>query len=109
MPSEIGGKKFVSDFKSMIEKEIASALDAGRTIIREATTELKDAISEQSRGAARVIREQAQHIRDEMGEFTGNNPPDEEPPPEGEKQTIKTDEVGKLDPTLLNSGGGTAS
>lgn len=100
MPSEIGGKKFVSDFKSMIEKEVAKALDEGRSIIREATTELTDAIKEQSRGAARVIRDNAQHIRDEMGEFTGNNPPDGE---EEQKQE------GKPDPTQSQSEGGTAS
>lgn len=99
MPSEVGGKKFVTDFKSMIQSEVAKALDEGRAIIREATTDLKDAIKEQSKGAARLIRQEAQHIRDELGEYTGNNPPDEELP--------ETD--GKPDPTQSKSGEGEGS
>lgn len=69
----------------MVQGELAKALEEGRAHIREATVDLKDAIREQSRGAARVIREEAAHIRRELGEFTGNNAPeDEEEPPRTE-------------------------
>jgi hypothetical protein len=95
MPSEVGGKKFVSDFKAMIHGEVAKALEEGRAVIRDATADLRKAIVEQSHGAARVIRQEARHIRAELGEYTGNNPPDEEAD-------------GKPDPTQ-GSGGGTGT
>jgi hypothetical protein len=83
MPEQIGGKKFAQDFRDMVQKELAGAFAQGQAIIREATNELKDAVVEQSKGAARVIRQEAQHVRDSLGEYTGNNPPeDEEAKPE---------------------------
>jgi len=117
---EIGGKKFVTDFRSMIESEVQKALEDGRGIIREAVGELKDVIKDQSKGAARAIREQAQHIRDGMSDYIGNNPTDEELAAEAaakaakangatETQTITAGEVGSLDPILSKSEGGTAS
>lgn len=115
---EIGGKKFATDFRSMIETEVQKALQQGRTIIREATDELKDVIVEQSKGAARAIRVEAQHIRDGLGEYTGNNPTEEELAAEKaardaadktETQTITAGEVGSADPILSESAGDTAT
>jgi hypothetical protein len=78
MPEQIGGKKFAEDFRAMVKNELAKAFEQGQAIIREASNELKDAVIEQSKGAARVIRQEAQHVRDSLGEYTGNNPPDDE-------------------------------
>jgi hypothetical protein len=78
MPEQIGGKKFVQDFRAMIQKEIAAAFAQGQALIQDATSDLKDAVLEQSKGAARIIRQEAQHVRDALGEYTGNNPPDDE-------------------------------
>jgi len=78
MPSEIGGKKFASNFKSMIQDEVSKALAEGQSIIRSATNELKDAIKDQSSAAARVIREEAKHIREAFEEYTGNAAPEDE-------------------------------
>jgi hypothetical protein len=96
MPPDLGGKKFAEDFKTMLQQEIAQAFTDGRKMIAEATKDLTDTIREQSRGAARVIRTEAQTVREAFSPTTGNNPPEEEPadPP--------------ANPTLSSSGGGTA-
>ena len=83
---EIGGKKFASDFRGLIETELAKAFEEGRQIIGEATQELRETIRNQAKGAARVLRKEAQHIRDGMGDYTGNNPPETEENPTTEKQ-----------------------
>lgn len=78
MPSEFGGRKFASNFRQMIQDELAKAFEEGHAEIRSATQELKDTVREQARGAARVIREEAKHVRDTFGDYTANNAPDDE-------------------------------
>lgn len=78
MASEFGGRKFASNFRQMIQDELSKAFEEGHKHIKDATQELKDAVREQSRGAARVIREEAKHIRDTFEEYTANNAPDDE-------------------------------
>jgi hypothetical protein len=92
---DLGGKKFAEDFKTMLQKEIAKAFEDGRQSIAEATKELTDTIREQSRGAAKVIRAEAQTVREAFAPTTGNNPLDTE---EEEKAVDKN-------PTSSNSEG----
>lgn len=89
---EIGGKKFAEDFKTMLQTEVAKAIEDGRTVVRAAVTDLTDSIRDQSRGAAKVIRAEALAVREAFSPTTGNNPP------EGDE---------KEDPTKANQGGGT--
>jgi len=93
MVSEIGGKKLVTDFRSMIQREVANALAKGRAQIMAATGELTREIEESAAGAARVIREEARAVKDGFAEYLGNNAPETE--------------EGKPDPTQSQSGGGT--
>ena len=95
MVSEIGGKKLVTDFRSMIQNEVAKALEKGRAKIAEATGELTQEIENSAAGAARVIREEARAVKDGFAEYLGNNQVESED--------------GKPDPTQSQSGGGTAS
>jgi len=88
---EIGGKKFAEDFKTMLQNEVAKAFSDGRRILQDATDELTQTIREQSAGAARVIRAEAQTVREAFTPTTGNNPP----------------EVEEVDPTKKTEGGGT--
>lgn len=94
---DLGGKKFAEDFKTMLQKEIANAFAEGQQIIKEATAELTEEIKAQSRGAARVIRAEAQTVREAFQPTTGNNPPEGE----GEEKTV--DKL--LNPTQQNAGG----
>lgn len=80
MPSEIGGKRFASQFRSMIQDEVSKAFEAGRAHIKAATDELTAEIHHQSTAAARVIRQEVQHLRDGFSDYTGNAAPDEEAP-----------------------------
>lgn len=93
MVSEIGGKKLVTDFRSMIQNEVAKALEKGRAVIAEATGELTREIEENAAGAARLIRHEARQIREGFEDYLGNNPPETQ--------------EGKPDPTQSQSGGGT--
>lgn len=88
---ELGGKKFAEDFKATLQKQIAAAFAEGQQIIQEATTELTEEIRNQSRGAARIIRAEAQTVREAFAPTTGNNPPETED--------------GKPDPTTSNGSG----
>lgn len=89
---EIGGKKFAEDFRTMLQTEVAKAIEDGRTVVRAAVTDLTDTIREQSKGAAKMIHEEARVVRETFSPTTGNNPP------EGDE---------KEDPTSKNQGGGT--
>lgn len=95
MVSEIGGKKLVTDFRSMIQNEVAKALEKGRAKIAEATGELTREIEESAAGAARVIREEARHVREGFADYLGNNAPETE---EGKQNQ---------DPTQSQSNGST--
>lgn len=93
---EIGGKKFANGFRAMLETTIQKAVAESTAIVQQAATELADEIKAQGLGAARVLREEARHVREAFTPYTGNNE-------DGEA----TD--GKPDPTLTKSDGGTAS
>jgi hypothetical protein len=97
---DLGGKKFAEDFKSNLKRQIANAFAEGQAAINQATRELTDEIKAQSLGAARVIRQEAQAVREAFSDTTGNNPSGDELDKEAE---------GKPDPTQSNSGGGQGS
>lgn len=73
--ADLGGKKFVDDFKANLQQQIAKAFSEGRQIIQEATDELTAEIRDQSRGAANVIRAEARAVKEAFSPTTGNNPP----------------------------------
>lgn len=75
---DLGGKKFVEDFRTMLQKQVAAAFEEGRQRISEATRELTKEIIDQSTGAAKAIRAEAATIREDFSPTTGNNPTDEE-------------------------------
>lgn len=75
---DLGGKKFVEDFRTMLQKQVAAAFEEGRQRISEATRELTKEIIDQSTGAAKAIRAEAATIREGFSPTTGNNPTDEE-------------------------------
>jgi hypothetical protein len=85
--ADLGGKKFAEDFKKTVQTQIASAFAEGQAMIKEATQELTDEIRAQSRGAARIIRQEAQTVREAFAPTTGNNPPegDELDPTKGQQ------------------------
>lgn len=97
---EIGGKKFASGFRDMLEKTIQKAMVESTAIVQEAANELASEMKAQAKGAARAIRQEAAHVRETFAPYTGNNEDD------GEKKPADTD--GKPDPTLTKLEGDAA-
>ena len=113
MPEQFGGKKLADNFRSMLENTIQKAMIESQGIIQEAANELAQEMKGQAKGAAKMLREETRHVRETFGAYTGNNP---EGDGTDEKQTIKPEDVGKVedtmdgkpDPTTSNGTGGSA-
>lgn len=73
---DLGGKKFVEDFRAALKAQVEKAFADGRAVIQQATDELAKEIREQSSGAARAIRDETRTIREGFSPTTGNNPPE---------------------------------